>query len=76
MSKIITVGLDLAKNVFQVHGADEAGKPVVQAWCRAVELFNHGSQSEAPISARVLAKHNGSQWACPCCNALLFLSEQ
>jgi hypothetical protein len=26
--KITTVGLDLAKNVFQVHGADERGKAV------------------------------------------------
>lgn len=26
MSEIITVGLDLAKNVFQVHGADGAGR--------------------------------------------------
>jgi hypothetical protein len=25
MSEIITVGLDLAKNVFQVHGSDGAG---------------------------------------------------
>ncbi len=25
MSKIITVGLDLAKNVFQLHGADAVG---------------------------------------------------
>ena len=30
MSEIITVGLDLTKNVFQVHGADASGrwKPV------------------------------------------------
>jgi len=28
MSEIITVGLDLAKNVFQVHGADAS------AWIR------------------------------------------
>ena len=27
MSEIITVGLDLAKNVFQVHGADASGRP-------------------------------------------------
>lgn len=27
MSKIITVGLDLAENVFRVHGADGAGGP-------------------------------------------------
>ncbi len=27
MSEIITVGLDLAKNVFQAHGADASGQP-------------------------------------------------
>lgn len=26
---IITVGIDLAKNVFAIHGVNEAGKPVV-----------------------------------------------
>ena len=30
MSEIITVGLDLAKNVFQVHGADGAGRAVLR----------------------------------------------
>ena len=30
MTKITTVGLDLAKSVFQVHGADEDGRPVVR----------------------------------------------
>jgi transposase len=29
MSEIITVGLDLAKNVFQAHGADASGLAVV-----------------------------------------------
>ena len=28
--KIITIGIDLAKNVFQVHGVDERGQPVLQ----------------------------------------------
>jgi transposase len=28
---IVTVGIDLAKNVFAVHGVDEAGKPL---WVR------------------------------------------
>jgi len=28
--KITTVGIDLAKNVFQVHGVDQRGKPVVE----------------------------------------------
>ena len=26
---IVTVGIDLAKNVFAVHGVDETGKPVL-----------------------------------------------
>lgn len=30
MSKIITVGLDLAKNVFQAHGADISGQAVLR----------------------------------------------
>lgn len=30
MSDIITLGLDLAKNVFQVHGADSAGRAVLR----------------------------------------------
>jgi hypothetical protein len=29
--KLTTVGIDLAKNVFQVHGVDERGKTVLQA---------------------------------------------
>ena len=28
MSEIVTVGLDLAKNVFQVHGANDTGRAV------------------------------------------------
>ena len=28
--KITTIGIDLAKNVFQVHGVDERGKAVLK----------------------------------------------
>ncbi|SMX50932.1 IS110 family transposase [Maliponia aquimaris] len=44
MSEIITVGLDLAKNVFQVHGADGSGQPVLRKKLRraqVLEFFNH-----------------------------------
>ncbi len=27
MNEVITIGLDLAKNVFQVHGVDASGRP-------------------------------------------------
>ena len=29
--KITTIGIDLAKNVFQVHGVDERGKAVLRS---------------------------------------------
>ena len=30
MDEIITIGIDLAKNVFQVHAIDASGKVIVQ----------------------------------------------
>jgi transposase len=41
MSEIITIGLDLAKNVFQVHGVDALGRVVLRRQLRrsAVEKF-------------------------------------
>lgn len=34
MSEVTTVGIDLAKNVFQVHGVDERGKTVIRKQLR------------------------------------------
>ena len=41
MNEISTVGLDLAKNVFQVHGVDASGEVVLRRQLRrgAVEKF-------------------------------------
>ena len=30
MSEVITIGVDLAKNVFQIHGVDAAGQSVIR----------------------------------------------
>ncbi|NNF77704.1 MAG: IS110 family transposase, partial [Rhizobiales bacterium] len=30
MNEISTIGLDIAKNIFQVHGIDSLGEPVVR----------------------------------------------
>ena len=35
---IVTIGIDLAKNVFAVHGVNEAGKPVPYSLEAAKEL--------------------------------------
>ena len=44
--KITTIGIDLAKNVFQVHGVDERGKTVLRKQLKrkdVVSFFaNHG----------------------------------
>jgi len=36
---ITTIGLDLAKLVFQVHGADEAGKPLLKKRLRRGQVL-------------------------------------
>ena len=36
--KITTVGIDLAKNVFQVHGIDERGKAVLRRQLRRAQV--------------------------------------
>lgn len=39
MSEITTIGLDLAKNVFQAHGVDEAGATVLRKRLRRGQVF-------------------------------------
>ncbi|SOC21838.1 hypothetical protein SAMN05877831_12516 [Rhodobacter maris] len=39
MSEIITVGLDLAKNVFQAHGADASGRSVLRRKLRRDQVL-------------------------------------
>ncbi len=58
MSEIITVGLDLAKNVFQAHGADASGRTVLVRVALANKLARivwaliaHGGVYKAPATA-------------------------
>ena len=39
--EITTIGLDLAKQVFQVHGVDEAGHVVVQRRLRRAQVITY-----------------------------------
>ena len=39
MSKVITIGVDLAKNVFQVHGVDAEGTVVVRRQLRRRQVL-------------------------------------
>jgi transposase len=51
MSKIIMVGLDLAKNVFQAHSADASGRAVLRKTLRRVQVLAF-SASCSPTSLR------------------------
>ena len=44
MLEIITVGLDLAKNVFQIHGADGSGGAVLRKKLRRVQVLEFFGQ--------------------------------
>lgn len=39
MKQVNTIGLDLAKNVFQIHGADAEGAPIFNRKLRRAELL-------------------------------------
>ncbi len=51
MEQVSTVGLDLAKNVFQVHGVDEAGEVVVRRQLRRSQVHPF-LQETAAVSGR------------------------
>ena len=51
MSDIITVGLDLAKNVFQVHGADDTGQAVLRKTLRRAQVLKIFAQLQPCVVA-------------------------
>ena len=51
MSDIITVGLDLAKNVFQVHGADGTGRAVLRKKLRRTQVLEFFAQLQPCVVA-------------------------
>ena len=60
--EITTIGLDLAKNVFQVHAVDAAGDVVVQKTLRRAQLlpfFTKGGRAllaSRPAARRIIGR--------------------
>jgi transposase len=54
--KVTAIGIDLAKNVFQVHGVDEHGKVVLRKQLRRSQVM------EFFRSANSMPAGNGSLW--------------
>ena len=54
--QISTIGLDLAKNVFQVHGVDAAGKTVITKQLRRGQVLMFSQNCRRASSARRRAR--------------------
>jgi hypothetical protein len=50
--KMATIGIDLAKTVFQIHGVDDYGKPVVRSNCSPSHGCKHEELSQAATGGR------------------------
>jgi transposase len=83
MEQISTIGIDIAKTVFQVHGIDGSGEPVVRRqlrrrqvlsfFCKTARLsYWHGSLRHiTPLGARACeAGPRGAADATALCEAL------
>jgi len=62
VSKITTIGLDLAKNVFQVHGVDANGNVLVRRQLRRSELYKFFADL-APCLVGIEACASSHHWA-------------
>lgn len=59
MSEIITVGLDLAKNVFQAHGVDASGRAVLRKKLRRDQVLAFFGQIPACVVAHFWGREIG-----------------
>ena len=51
MNEVTTIGLDLAKNVFQIHGVDASGRIVVRRQLRRSQVLPFFEKQAASLSA-------------------------
>ena len=72
MQMITTIGLDIAKSVFQVQGVDAAGEVVIrrQLKRRYVLAFSrschHAWWELRPVPRRIIGRANSRHLAIPC----------
>ena len=72
MQTITTIGLDIAKSVFQVHGVDAAGEVVIrrQLKRRSVLAFSrncHPAWSASKLAPRrTTGRASSRHWVTPC----------
>ena len=62
MGQVVTIGLDIAKSVFQVHGVDESGEVVVRRQLRRAQLLPFFAKL-APCLIGIEACATAHHWA-------------
>jgi transposase len=62
--EISVVGLDLAKHVFQVHGADARGRPVLRRKLRRTQVLDF-FKALPPCQVAMEAGASAHHWARP-----------
>lgn len=72
--KLMTVGIDLAKNAFQVHGIDVHGKELVKKQPRRDQMATYFANLPPCSIGKDRTQSNASLLA-ECTNAALFLSQ-
>jgi transposase len=63
MEPITTIGLDIAKSVFQVHGVDAAGKAVVQRQLKRRQIISFFRKLKQPCLVGIEACASSHHWA-------------
>ena len=72
MKQATTIGLDIAKHVFQVHGADGAGHVLFRKRITRVKLFGFlAAQTRCvvawkPVPVRITGRVRSLSWAIMC----------
>ena len=62
MSDITTIGIDLAKSVFQLHGVDAEGRPALRCQLRRSQMLEF-FQRQPPCLIGMEACANAHYWA-------------
>ena len=73
MQTITTIGLDIAKSVFQVHGVDAAGQVVIRRqlkrrygrW-RSFRSCHHAWSALRPALRRTIGRASSRRWVTRC----------
>lgn len=63
MQTITTIGLDIAKSVFQVYGVDAEGKVILR---RQLKRCRRAWLVSKPVPPRIIGRANSRRSATPC----------